>query len=158
MIKIIAFIISVISSLLAMLGFGQTPKYDPAAYHNALPASVTQGSVRVQLLSDTLVRIETEGPKGFENRPSFTVEKRTGWENVPYTTEITDGCLKIKTRYYTVSLPENAERADQAYITDPAGRELWRYAGGIGRERFSAGAFRRVGQLGVLRRAARDPF
>ena len=129
MIKIIAFIISVISSLLAMLGFGQTPKYDPAAYHNALPASVTQGSVRVQLLSDTLVRIETEGPKGFENRPSFTVEKRTGWENVPYTTEITDGCLKIKTRYYTVSLPENAERADQAYITDPAGRELWRYAG-----------------------------
>ena len=32
--------------------------------------------MRVELLRDTLVRIETKGPRGFENRPSFAVEKR----------------------------------------------------------------------------------
>ncbi len=129
MVKIIAFIISVFSALLAMLGIGDNRKYDPSEGLNAAPVSVTEGAVRVQLLSDTLVRIETEGPKGFENRPSFTVIKRTGWEKVPYSTAYADGYLRIAAGDYNVFVPTDATDAAGSYITDPAGNVLWRYSG-----------------------------
>ena len=34
------------------------------------------GNVRVQLLSPTLVRLEQKGPKGFEDRKTYTVLNR----------------------------------------------------------------------------------
>ena len=64
--------------------FGKTASYDPAKYAAGQPAGIVEGDVRVQLLRDSLVRIEAKGPKGFENRPSFTVEKRTGWDDVSF--------------------------------------------------------------------------
>ena len=49
-----------------------------------LPTSIELGKLRVQLLSDRLVRIEVRGTKGFEDRPSYTVQKRRNWEEVSY--------------------------------------------------------------------------
>ncbi|MBS1713477.1 MAG: DUF5110 domain-containing protein [Armatimonadetes bacterium] len=40
------------------------------------PAQYVSGNVRVQVLSDRLVRIEERGPKGFEDRPTFLVQNR----------------------------------------------------------------------------------
>ena len=124
--KIISFIFMVLTLLLGI--FGRTAQYKPEKYADGQPAAVTEGEVRVQLLRDTLVRIETKGPKGFEDRPSFTVEKRTGWDEVPYTETAEDGFHVIKTGTYRVYVPLGARSADGCRITDAAGNEvLWRY-------------------------------
>ena len=47
-------------------------------------ATVTTDVVRVQLLSDTLVRIENRGPEGFEDRASYIVTNRNNWGSTPY--------------------------------------------------------------------------
>ena len=121
-------ILSFFFMLLALIfgAFGKTATYDPAAHANDLPPSVTEGSVRVQLLRETLVRIETEGPKGFENRPSFTVEKRTGWDNVPFVQTEENGYRVIKTSAFRVYVPLGAKDASGCYITGVDGAELWR--------------------------------
>ena len=107
--------------------FGKTAGYDPADYEAGLPSFVTEGQVRVELLCDTLVRIETKGPKGYENRPSFTVEKRTGWDEVAFTETTENGYHAIATAAYTVYVPLHAASAEGCYITDPSGAELWRF-------------------------------
>ncbi len=71
------------------------------------------GDLRVQLLGDSLVRIESKGPKGFEDRASYTVVNRDDWgEKVAYTASKTDGELKIATADYTVVLPANGGAGD----------------------------------------------
>ena len=50
-----------------------------------IPAYV-DGDLRVQFLSDRLVRIERRGPKGFEDRPTFTVVGRE-WAGAPFRRE-----------------------------------------------------------------------
>lgn len=107
--------------------FGKSASYRPADYEAGLPSYVTEGSVRVELLRDSLVRIEAKGPKGFENRPSFTVEKRTGWDEVAYTEKTDNGFRVITTDAYTVYVPLGAKNAAGCYITDGSGAELWRF-------------------------------
>lgn len=68
-----------------------------------IPAYV-EGDLRVQFLSSSLVRIEQKGPKGFEDRPTFTAVGRS-WTGTPY---------QKKNRYliadgYTVVLPAKVE-------------------------------------------------
>lgn len=92
-----------------------------------LPSSIELGKLRVQLLSDRMVRIEVKGPRGFEDRPSYTVQKRRNWDEVAYTTETADGFTVISTSAYKVYLPENAKTPVGAYITDLEGNELWKY-------------------------------
>ncbi|MBQ6019218.1 MAG: DUF5110 domain-containing protein [Clostridia bacterium] len=130
MIKILCFILAALFAVGSVFGLPRGTKYDPARYEDGLPSHIIEGKVRVELLSDTLVRIETEGPKGFENRPSFTVQKRAGWDGVPFTASESDGFRVISTGAYTVYLPLSAESAEDCYITDADGAELWRFAGG----------------------------
>ena len=40
------------------------------------PPNILVGNVRVQLLSDSLLRIELKGPAGFEDRETFHVVNR----------------------------------------------------------------------------------
>ena len=129
MMKVFCMILSAIMWILGIFGLPFEPRYDPAKYSEGLPAHVIENKVRVELLSDTLVRIETKGPKGFENRPSFTVTRRTGWPDVAYTTSAEDGYIVISTAGYRVCVPENAESAEGCLITDADGEALWRFAG-----------------------------
>ena len=48
---------------------------------------VELGDLRIQLLSDTIVRIENKGPKGFEDRPSYIVLNRDDYDKIAYTIE-----------------------------------------------------------------------
>jgi hypothetical protein len=64
-----------------------------------IPAYV-DGDLRIQFLSSTLVRIEQKGPKGFEDRPSFTAVGRS-WTGVPFKKQ----GANLVTAGYTVSLP-----------------------------------------------------
>ena len=129
MIKIICTILAALATVFSFLGLQIKTRYDPKKYEDGLPSCVIENKVRVQLLSDTLLRIETEGPKGFENRPSFTVQKRTGWDSVDYKLSAADGCRVIETENYTVYLPIGAESAEGCRVEDADGEELWRFAG-----------------------------
>ena len=94
------------------------------------PNSITEGKVRVQLLSDGLVRIEAAMSDGsFQDKPSFSVINRDDWYNVEYSVESLDGEKLIKTEKYTVHLPENASSVSSIYITDAHGNEIWNFAG-----------------------------
>ncbi len=127
MTRILSFFFMLFALICGLFGKNAGVEYDPAAYEAGLPACVTEGQVRVELLRDTLVRIETRGPKGFENRPSFTVEKRTGWDEVAFTETTENGFRVVKTAAYTVCVPLHAQSAEGCYITGPDGCELWRF-------------------------------
>ena len=129
MFKILCTILAALMTFFSFFGLPLKAKYNPKKYEDGMPSYVIENKVRVELLSDTLLRIETEGPRGFENRPSFTVQKRTGWDEVTYTDAAADGFRVIGTQRYTVYLPVGAESAQGCYITDPEGTELWRFAG-----------------------------
>lgn len=92
-----------------------------------LPTSIELDRIRVQLLSDRLVRIEVKGSKGFEDRASFTVQKRRGWDEVSYTSETVDGFTVISTSAYKVYIPEGAKTPAGCYVTDLEGNTLWNY-------------------------------
>lgn len=64
-----------------------------------IPAYV-DGDLRIQFLSSSLVRIEQKGPKGFEDRPSFTAVGRS-WTGVPFKKQGSN----LVTGSYTVALP-----------------------------------------------------
>ena len=53
-------------------------------------AEVIVGNVRVQAPSDTLIRIEPQGPMGFESNTTFMVVSRD-WAGVPLTKGSTAG-------------------------------------------------------------------
>ena len=56
-----------------------------AAAGSSVVVNVGGGAYRVQALSPTLLRIETEGPRGgFENRSTFFARNRS-WPGVPIT-------------------------------------------------------------------------
>ncbi len=103
------------------------PQTDEPEDEGPLPTSIELGKIRVQLLSDRMVRVEIKGPKGFEDRPSYTVQKRRGWDEVSYTSETKDGFTVITTDTYKVFVPENARNPQGCYITDTKGNELWRF-------------------------------
>lgn len=86
------------------------------------------GDVRVQLLSDTLVRIENKGGKGFENRESYIVTNRLEWKGAAAEKVEENGVTKIKSEHYTVVVPDGG-KAENAYITDAAGKTIWTYTG-----------------------------
>ncbi len=92
-----------------------------------LPTSIELDRIRVQLLSERLVRIEVKGSKGFEDRASFTVQKRRGWDEVSYTSETVDGYTVISTSAYKVYVPEGTKTPTGCYITDPEGNTLWHF-------------------------------
>ncbi len=102
------------------------PKTEPKD-EGPLPTSIELGKLRVQLLSDRMVRIEVKGPHGFEDRASFTVQKRRGYDEVAYTSAVENGYTVISTDAYKVYIPENAKTPAGAYITDAKGEVLWDY-------------------------------
>ena len=119
---------SMYSIIAAVFGLNWAPDYNPAdTPASDLPSTVIVGEMRVQLLSDTLVRLEKEGPRGFENRSSFTVQKRTGWDTVEFTESKNNGYSVITTDNYTVYVPENATSCEGAFVTDENGELLWTF-------------------------------
>ncbi|AQQ09813.1 Alpha-xylosidase [Sedimentisphaera cyanobacteriorum] len=95
-----------------------------AAVCSAAPKSFITGDVRIQPLSETLVRMEVRGPKGFEDRPTFHIQNRDiGGAEAEKSAE--NGNIIVKTPAYSVHIPQNAGNLDKAYITDSAGRKIW---------------------------------
>ncbi len=100
---------------------------EPTEDENREISVIDLGVVRVQLLSDSIVRIENKGPKGYEDRPSYIVPNREDYEHVEYTYEEKNSEALIITAKYTVHIPLGGN-AEDAYITGSAGESLWTYS------------------------------
>src|SRR5512140_1482252 len=68
---------------------------------------VVLGDVRIQFLSESLVRLEQRGPQGFEYRPTFTVVQRN-WPGVEWKAGPVDNdrYTDYVTRTYTVRVKD----------------------------------------------------
>lgn len=124
---LITIVFSFYSIIAAVFGLNWSAPYDPAdTPESELPSYVVVGDMRIELLSESLVRLEKEGPKGFENRSSFTVQKRA-WDKIDYTQSNENGYVVIETAKYKVYVPESAESCEGCYIVAKDGEELWRF-------------------------------
>ncbi len=92
-----------------------------------IPAVIV-GDVRVQLLSDSLVRLELRGAKGFEDCETFHVVNRD-WSGVKFSVRTNAGVVEIRTGNLAVKIPSAAKSLKGASITTKDGAELYRYDG-----------------------------
>jgi len=101
----------------------------PAADARAVE-SVVVGSVRVQCLSDSLVRLEVMGPAGFEDRTTFHVVNRD-WPGTAWTSNQVPGEVRIATGKYTVHVPAGATSLAGIHLTSPGGQTNFIFDGSL---------------------------
>jgi hypothetical protein len=94
----------------------------------APPEDVVVGSVRVQVLSGSLVRLEVRGAEGFENRPTFHVLNRD-WPGVAFTTNSNAGEVEIRSPDYVVRIPRGATSLNGVRVESADGRILYAFDG-----------------------------
>jgi len=82
------------------------------------------GNVRVQALSETLVRIELKGPQGFEDRPTFHITGRQ-WPGAAVTRTSAGGFELIQTAGFTVKVPSEGQSLEGIVVTDSSGTVIW---------------------------------
>ncbi|MCL2487550.1 MAG: PA14 domain-containing protein [Oscillospiraceae bacterium] len=97
-----------------------------AAAENGGVFAMEIGNVRVQILSETMARIELKGPKGFEDRETFHITGRD-WPGTDAATAVVGTTTQVRTPYYTISVPNNAVSLSGVTVTDGDNNELWRY-------------------------------
>ena len=88
-----------------------------------LPGSFVVGQVRVQVLGPYLVRIEQKGPKGFEDRETFTVCARKFPGAMARKSRLR-GAVRIATAHYRVVVPEEAADWNGVRVESAAGQTL----------------------------------
>ena len=82
------------------------------------------GSIRISLLSSSLLRIEEKGSHGFEDRPTFLVINRD-WPSVTYDINCKDNFCEIKTGGYMV-LVEKEEKSIRNVKVFMGQKLLWK--------------------------------
>ncbi len=92
------------------------------------PYTYVAGKVRIQVLSNTLVRLEELGPHGFEDRKTFTVVNRNFAKPVVTMTDLQDKVI-IKTESLDVFAIKNAQSLREVAVVDPDGKPLFQYTG-----------------------------
>lgn len=91
---------------------------------------VVVGAVRVEPLSDSLVRIEQKGPEGFENRKTFHIFNRD-WPGTTFELQTNEAGVEIRTGGYTVRVPSEASSLDGVVVLSPEGETLYAYSGNL---------------------------
>lgn len=91
---------------------------------------VVIGQVRVQALSESLVRLEVRGKVGFEDRNTFTVVDRE-WEGIDLQVDEQPGWVTLSSAHYQVFLPERAPSLDGVRVESTHGEILYKYEGGL---------------------------
>ncbi|MDR2671036.1 MAG: DUF5110 domain-containing protein, partial [Oscillospiraceae bacterium] len=117
--------VSILTALCLLCGLTAWTAGAAAAAEGVVTEEV--GLVRVQALSDTLVRIELQGPKGFEDRPSYHIVNRSDWPGATVTKQAGASETRISTSALTVVVPHGVASLTGVYVTDHRGREIWRY-------------------------------
>ena len=90
---------------------------------DSVPSTVIVEDIRIQLLSDTLVRIEAKNDNGFEDRETLIVQNRLDWEKVDFdAVEKTDKTV-ISTNSFSIHIPLGATSPDDVKIYDHSGKD-----------------------------------
>ena len=97
------------------------------ALPEASGAEFIVGDIRVQTLSETLVRIELKGPKGFEDRTTYHITGRDQYAGLSASSTKIDGKTRIETSKYRVEIPDGANSLTGVTVTDLKNRKLWEY-------------------------------
>jgi hypothetical protein len=93
------------------------------------------GEVRVQLLSDSLVRLELKGPAGFEDRATFHIVDRN-WPGTKFVTNVASNETVISTANYVIRVPENATALKGIRIESGSGETLYTCDGALENSRW----------------------
>lgn len=93
-------------------------------------SSAVVGQIRVQCLSDTLVRLEQKGPHGFEDRATFNVVNRN-WPGSVCASNLVSGEVQLATKNYVVHVSPDAKSLNQVYVAAADGRALYRFDGSL---------------------------
>lgn len=88
------------------------------------------GNVRIQVLSDSVIRIEQKGPKGWENRPTFHIDRKQ-WRGAAYWAEREEEDeLELFTDVWKLKTPKHdAELKDIEIFDRKTGKLLWEWDG-----------------------------
>ena len=94
--------------------------------------TIQSGAVRVELLSDTVIRVEEKVNGGFEDRTTLVAVGRDDFPGVKATVSETGAVITAKTANYTVRLKKNSTSlaADPVEVTDKSGKLVWKYSYG----------------------------
>ena len=94
--------------------------------------TIQSGAVRVELLSDTVIRVEEKVNGGFEDRTTLVAVGRDDFPGVKATVSETGTVITAKTANYTVRLKKNSTSlaADPVEVTDKSGKLVWKYSYG----------------------------
>ncbi|RPI03643.1 MAG: DUF5110 domain-containing protein [Ignavibacteriae bacterium] len=87
----------------------------------AQSSEVIAGSLRVQSLTENLIRIEQQGPNGFENRITFTVIDRN-WHGESISAEESPDHSTFTTSKFKIEIPKNCRSLDGIHIQVLHGR------------------------------------
>ena len=101
----------------------------------AAPFSYTVGKVRIQVLSPHLIRLEQEGPRGFEDRKTFTVVNRDFSKTKAKVNLLKDRVV-VGTADFSVVVLNNATSLKQAAVFDAAGKMLYQFDGTLPKNGF----------------------
>lgn len=85
--------------------------------------------LRIQTLSDTVVRLEQKGKKGFEDRKTYYVPHRNDFKRVQSEHTSDNDNFYITTKSYAVKIPKSATSLSGVTVTDKQGNELYSYGG-----------------------------
>ena len=116
-----------IPALLCLLAFAGAVT---ASAVQAGVVTMSNGSVRVELLSDTVIRVEEKVNGGFEDRISLVAVGRDDFPGVEAATSSTGSYYLAKTANYTVKLYKNRTTlaSDAVEVTDRSGKLVWKYS------------------------------
>ncbi len=121
-------IVAVISAGLCLAGLQGGPAGGEALVNSS--AAVVRGSVRFEVLSPSLVRMEYSPGATFEDRPSVGVVGRDAWPGVTPRTEEKGGWLNVSTDSMTVAYKLDSGAFSSANLrvtwTDKSGRHTWK--------------------------------
>ena len=87
------------------------------------------GNVRIEPISDSLVRLELKGPEGFEDRQTFHIVNHDYWPGIAWEGErlTNNGVTELRTAGYIVRVPLNATSLDGVTVLSTNGDVLYRY-------------------------------
>jgi alpha-glucosidase (family GH31 glycosyl hydrolase) len=94
----------------------------------ANPQNAVVDNIRVQVLSDSLVRIEFKGPRGFEDRKTFHVVNRD-WPGAAFSLKTNSDAVEVHAADFVVRVPQNSESLDGVAVTSADGESLYNCTG-----------------------------
>jgi hypothetical protein len=95
---------------------------------NAQISEAIMGTIRIQALTENLIRIEQRGPKGFEDRNTFTVVNRN-WPGESIKTQEQENQTILITSKCRIELPKNCHSLEGIFIQLKNGKNQYRFKG-----------------------------